>query len=523
MGPPVPGAPGYSSFPALSQYPPIPASAPPPLRPGSSRSCGTPGYSPGYASNVMHPSAPSAMSMREPTGQLPMSMSHASQASYPPVQHLEGGSQSRVPSGPAPKPPAWQDHEERPHLLEVELDELELRPEEDYQHQVAWYESLKYYVSLHPRSEHHDHIPIPRDPPLATVNGQYLVSQVQPPKHPQVQVGRSFLSSKAPQSDDEGSGSEGAKSATKKANNHPIVTFKEQLGLMLEKLDVHLVLYVWGRKSSLAGEDVRLIGRALAPLHEYKFQRKTTTWGVFDVLENHRVAEMRLRYHVSTTPDICRSPHLTDAKQTEVTCAWEPPANDHGAPLLGYKVSILLDAKVNEGPQWHTLCECTKTTNPVYVVANLSGNTAYMLDVRAVNKVGAGDPCEFKITTAPVEPDPPGKPWIEEARDGCLNVAWCPPEIDGGMQVTAYKIKMRKILGVSKWTPMNPFGPGEKDATWVDMGTVGAAMNEQAEPSMYNAWLGPLEAGACEYRFQVVAMNRVGESKGSELSDPQYT
>ena len=31
-----------------------------------------------------------------------------------------------------------------------------------------------------------------------------------------------------------------------------------------------------------------------------------------------------------------------------------------------------------------------------YVVANLKGNTAYLLDVRAVNKVGAGDAGEFE-------------------------------------------------------------------------------------------------------------------------------
>lgn len=37
---------------------------------------------------------------------------------------------------------------------------------------------------------------------------------------------------------------------------------------------------------------------------------------------------------------------------------------------------------------------------------------AYLLDIRAVNRVGAGDACEFQITTAPCEPDPPSKPWV---------------------------------------------------------------------------------------------------------------
>ena len=36
------------------------------------------------------------------------------------------------------------------------------------------------------------------------------------------------------------------------------------------------------------------------------------------------------------------------------------------------------------------------SARPRYVVANLRGNTAYLLDVRAVNKVGAGDAGEFE-------------------------------------------------------------------------------------------------------------------------------
>merc|ERR1712151_589125 len=123
-----------------------------------------------------------------------------------------------------------------------------------------------------------------------------------------------------------------------------------------------------------------------------------------------------------------------------------------------------------------TLCAQTKTTNPVYVVTNLEGNNSYMMDIRAVNKVGPGDPCEFQITTAAVAPDPPPKPFV----------------------------------------------PGESKATWVDMGTVGAAANERSEPATYDAWVGPLEE-SCEYRFQIVAMSNAGTSKVSELSDAYYT
>lgn len=412
-----------------------------------------------------------------------------------------GDGVSRRPPQNQQKPPAWHAIEERPHLLEVELQELELHPDAP-DLQPGMFESLKYFVSLHPRSEEPDHIPLPRDAPLQTVDGHYIVSQAQRAAKPGLQVGI-FAGD-----DDE------------RPSQNPVVTFEEPFSLRMEKLDHHLVAYVWATKGTLLATPVTtLVGRALAPLQEYQLQRRPTTWGIFDILQGHRVAEMRLKYHVCTTPAAVTDLAMADVKQTEVTVKWSPPKNDHGAPIIGYKISILLDPQPNELPEWYTLCECTKSLNPLYVVANLRGNTAYLLDVRAVNKVGAGDAGEFEIVTAPIPPDPPSKPWIEEARDGCLNVAWTPPRGDGGMPITAYRIRMRKILGASRW---NPFGPGEAAASWVEMGSVGAATGQE-DASMYNAWVGPLELGACEYRFQVTALNKLGESKASEMSDPHYT
>jgi len=93
------------------------------------------------------------------------------------------------PPRPAPKPPAYQfQHEQRPHLLEVELHELELLPSAP-DLEASWYHAVKYCISLHPRSEHPDHIPLPRDPPKATVEGKFLVSKTQAPKKSKLKVG----------------------------------------------------------------------------------------------------------------------------------------------------------------------------------------------------------------------------------------------------------------------------------------------------------------------------------------------
>jgi hypothetical protein len=395
----------------------------------------------------------------------------------------------------------------------MELDHVELEPAAPVHGQLApdWYQSLRYFVSLHPRPEHVDDIPLPRDAPAKTKEGSYVVSQAHEAADPKVKVATS--------KDD-------AKGDRAHYRDHPIVQFDEKFALEREQLDPNLVAFLWARKKGVRDEEITLVGRSVASMHDFKIQRRFNTWAVSDVNDGHKVAEMRLKFAVCSTPGPVRKPELSDGKQNEVTIQWTPPANDHGSPVTGYKIAILLEKHKTEGPRWFTVCDQTKTANPVFVLENLTGHTAYMVDIRARNKVGVGDACEFEAVTAPVSPEPPPKPWIHEARDGCLNIAWHPSTNDGGAPIMTYKVKMRKLLGstgpASAW---NPFGARDADAnaTWEDLGTIGAAMQEQAEPSMYNAWIGPLESKQCEYRFQIFAHNSVGDSQGSEVSDPHYT
>merc|ERR1719265_899779 len=189
---------------------------------------------------------------------------------------------------------------------------------------------------------------------------------------------------------------------------------------------------------------------------------------------------MVLVLRVSSAPGPVQRLKLSDAKQDEVTLVWDPPANDHGSPVIGYRIRVLrkLEERDQKDPDgwWKTLCPCTESLYPCYVIGNLLGNTVYTFDVTAINACGVGDEHHVEVLTMPIEPGPPTKPFIAEARDGCLCVAWRPPEDDGGAEITAYKVMMRKIMGASKW---NIFGPSESEAIWVDMGTVGAIMDEQ--------------------------------------------
>jgi len=395
---------------------------------------------------------------------------------------------------PSPKPPAWSNVEMRPHILQVDLKEVELRPEAP-DLEPAWYQSTHYFVSFHPTSESATVVPLPREPPSDTRDGQQLVSRIMPAKQPTVKV-------------------KGAD------DDISLVTFEDELVLSLDRLENLMIVYLWGKTSSMmtGGGEHTLMGRNVIHLVDFNSQRKQLTLSFLDIGDGDCVADMRFSYMVASTPGPVERPWVSEATKSELTLRWEAPRNDHGAPLVGYQVAI---AETDSGgAHWTVLCQCTSTLNPCYVVTNLAGNTPYLFDIRAVNKVGVGDSREFEACTAPVEPGPPNTPYIAEVREGCLCIAWRSPESHGGAEISAYRVRMRKILGASKW---NPFGPGEGNAVWVEMGTVGALMEDEEKPPAYSAWVGPLEDTACEYRFEIVALNRTGAGKGSVLSEPHYT
>jgi hypothetical protein len=385
----------------------------------------------------------------------------------------------------------WREQvEQRKHIIDIELEEVRLHT--DTPDLVpGWHQSTTYKVLFLPFA---DDASLPLEVPVYSKEGEYLVSK-----------------------------SVAAREPTVKNGHLKHIPFKEKLKLHTEYPIPNCQALLWGSKGNIAGEELVLLGRTVISLFDYSMQRKLIPWHVIDVTsEESTVAEMFMKYEVKTTPAAVQLLHLTDVKRDQVTLHWTAPLNDHGAPVQGYKIEILIP-QPQTGAQWHTLCDCTAPRTTFFVVPNLSGNTEYQVNVMAVNSVGAGDPCEFQIQTAPIEPSPPAKPWIQEARDGCLCVSWHASTSDGGSPITSYKMQMRKLKGATGGL-MAMFGPSDSQAAWADIGSVGAVMDElKDQPSVYAVWAGPLDDAKCEYRFRVFAMNSAGMSMASELTEPHYT
>jgi hypothetical protein len=386
----------------------------------------------------------------------------------------------------------WRDQVElRKHILEFDIDKVSLlRETPDLV--PDWHQGTKYYLSIHPFI---DDPAIPIEAPKSTKDGEYAVTKEIAAREPPV-----------------------------KGKHLKHIPFDEKVILHTEYPMPNCQILLWGTCGNIAHKETVLLGKCVISLFDYRMQRKVLPWIFKDFTVDAPAAEMYLKYEVKTTPAPVQLLHLTDVMTNKVTLHWTKPLNDHGAPIQGYKIEIMVNHPTT-GPEWHTLCPCTKTTYTAYIVDNLTGNTEYLINVKAVNMVGDGDPCEFQILTAPVEPNAPDKPWIQEARDGCLCVAWHASSQDGGTPITAYKVQMSKLVGATKMSAlMKVFNTIGEDAAYVDIGSVGAVMDEmQDQPSVYTVWAGPLDAGSCEYRFRVYAVNGAGVSKPSELTEPHYT
>lgn len=284
-------------------------------------------------------------------------------------------------------------------------------------------------------------------------------------------------------------------------------------------MDLHICTYVWGIRSNMFSvEEPVLVGRALLPMSDWSLQRRLVPWSISDIPTGMRVGEIVLKYEVTSTPSAPRRPQASDIDRHDMTLHWTPPLNDHGSPIIGYRIDMLVQEK-NKDPRWSCLRECAGL-DPVYRVTGLEPHRPYVFEVCAINGVGVGDHLEFQVHTAACEPSAPAKPWLKKKKNDQVLVAWYATNWDGGAPVQAYKLVMRVLPGASKYNVF--WGPSEDSASWVDAAEIDVATHHHEHgPDIYSEWV-QLDEPDCEYKFKVYAVNVAGRSKGSELSSAHF-
>ncbi|MCB0990930.1 MAG: fibronectin type III domain-containing protein, partial [Acidimicrobiales bacterium] len=157
---------------------------------------------------------------------------------------------------------------------------------------------------------------------------------------------------------------------------------------------------------------------------------------------------------------------------------WNPPADDGGAELTGYRITA--------SPSGGSLDVGAGTT--LVTFEGLQNGTAYTFTVEALNDVGASAPSAASAVVVPA--GPPARPSapLASAGDGWVQVSWTAPG-DGGSAIEHYVVRA---------------SPG------------GAEQIVQAPAT--EVLFGGLTNGTA-YRFSVTAVNAVGHSEASAMSD----
>ncbi len=113
----------------------------------------------------------------------------------------------------------------------------------------------------------------------------------------------------------------------------------------------------------------------------------------------------------------------------ELTVHWQPPGDDGGAPITGYRISA--------SPGGASL-----TVGGLATSATLGGlldGVRYAVVVRAVNALGSGPPSVPALAAPAAPPAAPGSV-LAAPGDGLAVVYWSAPSEDGGAGVTSYLV-----------------------------------------------------------------------------------
>ncbi|HTW18143.1 MAG TPA: fibronectin type III domain-containing protein [Nocardioides sp.] len=150
-----------------------------------------------------------------------------------------------------------------------------------------------------------------------------------------------------------------------------------------------------------------------------------------------------------------------DGGDETITYAYTAPASDGGSPIIRYEVSTggAWTPVVARHDPGHLTRGMVDETGWIFgILADLPVGSEFDLRVRAVNKVGAGQPSNQLSAMAYGRPSAPTGLTVTGG-DGTLTFSFSAPEVDGGFSVHAYEVSYDDG---GNWAPVAKSG----DAPW---------------------------------------------------------
>ena len=128
---------------------------------------------------------------------------------------------------------------------------------------------------------------------------------------------------------------------------------------------------------------------------------------------------------------------MSEVVATSCTVTYQPPRDDGGAPVTGYRLE-----RRTPGPdsEWITVND-SPITDLQFTVDNLTPATQYEFHVAAVNEKRTGKfslMCPVIVTVE--KPTRPGCPEVLEVIGTSVRLQWTAPDSDGGATITQYTV-----------------------------------------------------------------------------------
>ena len=124
--------------------------------------------------------------------------------------------------------------------------------------------------------------------------------------------------------------------------------------------------------------------------------------------------------------------------QKRIDLDWDPPEDDGGSAVTGYRIEISDDG----GTTWGGLVGNTGRNTTRYAHTTLNPGTTRHYRVAAINSVGPGE--YSNVDSATTAPDVPGAPTgLGAVANGTsqVDLSWTAPADDGGADITGYRVE----------------------------------------------------------------------------------